>query len=198
MFTAQKTTLAQQDNTLQAPSTDPNTEFEENSISDVEKSREKDVANSRTNDRIKATENKVTTLEEQTKEKRRKILEENRRNGSNFEEECNVELSREALVLENQITIKVGDRKTRVDAIGVVLDEDGNYVLQIFEYKSSEKAPLTKNQRDLLPKIAKQGGIIVGNGKGVFKAGMIIPPGTEVKVIRRSQGGMKYVSDRFG
>jgi len=59
-FTPKTATLAQQDNTLQTSFSDPNTEFEENSISDVEKSREKDVDISRTYDRIKA-ENDVIT-----------------------------------------------------------------------------------------------------------------------------------------
>lgn len=76
-----------------------------------------------------------------------------------------------------QITIKTSSGvKTRVDAIG--LDTNGNVVIQ--EYKSS----LTNNQARAFQEIFENGGVVVGNGKGIFTRGYQIPAGTEVKIVR--------------
>lgn len=54
----------------------------------------------------------------------------------------------------------------------------------IEEYKSSATAPLTSNQRDGFVELLESGGIIVGEGKGIFINGVEIPPGTAVKIVR--------------
>lgn len=80
-----------------------------------------------------------------------------------------------------QMTIKTSSGvKTRVDAIG--LDTNGNVVIQ--EYKSSLTAPLTNNQARAFQEIFENGGVVVGNGKGIFTRGYQIPAGTEVKIVR--------------
>ncbi|MFV0380738.1 MAG: hypothetical protein ACK5KR_00665 [Breznakia sp.] len=58
----------------------------------------------------------------------------------------------------------------------------GGLIIQ--EYKSSVKAPLTTNQELGFPQIKDSGGLVFGKGKGVFKGGFEIPPGTIIKVIR--------------
>lgn len=59
---------------------------------------------------------------------------------------------------------------------------NGNVVIQ--EYKSSLTAPLTNNQARAFPEIFENGGVVVGNGKGIFTGGYQIPAGTEVKIVR--------------
>ena len=92
----------------------------------------------------------------------------------------------------------MGSVKIRVDAIGYVRDADGKYSLQILEFKSSETARLTKNQEKAFSTFSKYGGIVVGKGKGIFKRGKIIRPDTKISIIRGTEGGNYYVSDRFG
>ena len=62
------------------------------------------------------------------------------------------------------------------------LDTNGNVVIQ--EYKSSLTAPLTNNQARAFQEIFENGGVVVGNGKGIFTRGYQIPAGTEVKIVR--------------
>ena len=85
---------------------------------------------------------------------------------------------------EEQITIKTtSGRRTRVDAIG--LDSQGNVV--IYEYKSSQTAKLSPNQEKAFDEIFKNGGTVVGKGKGIFSGkngGYTIKPGTKVKIVR--------------
>ena len=55
----------------------------------------------------------------------------------------------------------------------------------IQEYKSSATAPLTENQLEAFELISKgSNGTVVGKGKGIFKGGFEIPPGTNIEVIR--------------
>ena len=86
----------------------------------------------------------------------------------------------------------------RVDAIGVFTDENGNDTMQILEFKSSETAPLTRNQAKVFSTIQTEGGVVVGAGKGFFHGGKLIPAGTPVKIIRKTQGGNLYVDSRSG
>ncbi|MBQ6945895.1 MAG: hypothetical protein IJN43_16475 [Ruminococcus sp.] len=116
---------------------------------------------------------------------KQQILDENRKKGANFEKQKIDELSEKLDQIFGQVTIKVkidNDKyiKTRVDAID--LDKKGNVV--IYEFKSSPTAPLTQNQKKAFPILQKDGGVIVGKGKGeIFKGGVVISP-TEVEVIR--------------
>jgi hypothetical protein len=87
---------------------------------------------------------------------------------------------------QEQITIKTSDgTKIRVDAIG----EDpvtGNVVIN--EFKSSQTAPLTSNQKIGFPELETGGGTVVGNGKGTFTGGYNIPAGTKVEIVRPPLG----------
>lgn len=85
----------------------------------------------------------------------------------------------------SEVTIELDDgTRIRVDAIAV--DENGNIVIE--EYKSSTSAPLTKNQKHAYiddSGIMQFGGKVVGGkGVGTFGEGIVIEPGTIVKVIR--------------
>ncbi|GAB2022757.1 hypothetical protein RyT2_18310 [Pseudolactococcus yaeyamensis] len=81
-----------------------------------------------------------------------------------------------------QITIKTNKEnvKIRVDAIGV--DKNTGKVV-INEFKSSNTAPLTPNQKIGFPDLELNGGQVVGKGKGAFTGGVEIPPVT-VEIIR--------------
>jgi hypothetical protein len=96
-----------------------------------------------------------------------------------------------------EITILTSKGKVRVDAIGYVTDENGDYFIRIAEFKSSETAPLTKNQQAAFPAIVESGGVVVGNGKGEFTGGTIIPPGTIIEIVRGTAEGDWYVSYRY-
>jgi hypothetical protein len=56
-------------------------------------------------------------------------------------------------------------------------------MINLTEAKSSSTASLTTNQQKAFPQLAESGGIVVGQGKGVFTGGTIIPP-TEVTIVR--------------
>lgn len=53
----------------------------------------------------------------------------------------------------------------------------------INEFKSSNTAPLTPNQKIGFPNLKLNGGQVVGKGKRVFTGGVEIPPVT-VEIIR--------------
>lgn len=69
--------------------------------------------------------------------------------------------------------------KIRLDMIGK--DKNGN--ITCIECKSSDKAPLTPNQKVGFPDLEKNGGTIIGDGKPGFEGGTKIPP-TKVEVAR--------------
>lgn len=62
----------------------------------------------------------------------------------------------------------------RVDFLGL----DSNNVASGFEAKAGDTAPDTANQAQGYPNIAQYGGVIGGNGGGLFQVGDILPPGT--------------------
>ena len=110
-----------------------------------------------------------------------------RNQGRQYELEKLEEFKKIARDVEEQITIDVVNSKgeivrTRVDAIGYD-KKTGELLIQ--EYKSSATAPLTENQLEAFELIRKgSNGTVVGKGKGIFKGGFEIPPGTNIKVIR--------------
>ncbi|WP_279083804.1 hypothetical protein [Gilliamella apis] len=63
-------------------------------------------------------------------------------------------------------------------------DEQRNIIY--IECKSSQTAPLTKNQKVGFPELEKSGGVIVGEGKPWFEGGRIIPP-TKVEIIKPNE-----------
>ena len=142
-------------------------------ITDVTKTLD-DVTDSTRN-----IENVVGEVKSKTKAE---ILAENREKGRAFELEKLNEFKQTANNVEEQITIVTNDgTKIKIDAIGYD-SSTGKLILR--EYKSSETAPLTKNQIKGFPELKDNGGVVVGKGKGIFKAGVEIPPGTIVEIIR--------------
>ena len=110
-----------------------------------------------------------------------------RNQGRQYELERLEEFKEIARDVEEQITIDVVDSKgkivrTRVDAMGYD-KKTGELLIQ--EYKSSATAPLTPNQKEAF-KLIKDGANarVVGKGKGIFRGGFEIPPGTEIPVFR--------------
>ena len=59
---------------------------------------------------------------------------------------------------------------------------NGNVVIN--EFKTSVTAPLTPNQKIAFSEIMENGGVVVGNGKGIFTGGYQIPAGTPINIIR--------------
>ena len=109
-------------------------------------------------------------------------LKQNKINGRDFEIESLEVMKAKADNVVEQITVKSKSKtKTRLDAIGK--DKDTGEIL-IEEYKSSQTAPLTKNQEKAYPEIEKDGAIVVGKGKPPFIGGTKIPP-TKIKIIRK-------------
>ena len=110
-----------------------------------------------------------------------------RNQGRQYELERLEDFKKIATDVEEQITIDVeapdGEIvRTRVDAMGYD-KETGQLLIQ--EYKSSATAPLTQNQKKAF-QLIKDGATahVVGKGKGIFKGGFEIPPGTEIPVFR--------------
>ena len=110
-----------------------------------------------------------------------------RNQGRQYELERLEDFKKIATDVEEQITIDVETPdgeivRTRVDAMGYD-KETGQLLIQ--EYKSSVSAPLTPNQEKAF-QLIKDGANahVVGKGKGVFRGGFEIPPGTKIPVIR--------------
>lgn len=81
-----------------------------------------------------------------------------------------------------QITVKTSDgTRTRLD----IMTKDSAGTIGCVECKSSDTAPLTKNQAAAFPQIEAEGGIIVGKGKPGFEGGTVLPP-TKVEIVRPS------------
>jgi RHS repeat-associated protein len=70
--------------------------------------------------------------------------------------------------------------KTRIDIAG---RDATTGAVQLTEAKSSQTAPLTKNQAAAFPEIQQTGATVVGKGKPGFPGGLQIPP-TTVNVVR--------------
>lgn len=79
-----------------------------------------------------------------------------------------------------EVTVKTDSGvRTRIDMMG--RNADGE--ISCVECKSSEIAPLTKNQKKAFPEIEKTGATVVGKGKPGFPGGTTIPS-TRVEIIR--------------
>lgn len=112
------------------------------------------------------------------KEQKRKILEENKARGKEFQNTEYEKFKQQYAKSSYEITI-VDDRgvKTRVDAIGI--DDDGRVI--IYEYKSSDTATLTDKQDSVFSELINNKGVekVVGKGDeikggGYFKNGFVI------------------------
>lgn len=107
-------------------------------------------------------------------------LAKNREQGKAFEESSFKEFSKTKPEAAREITVKTDTGvRTRIDMMG--RDADGT--VSCVECKSSETAPLTRNQKLGFPEIEKTGATVVGKGKPGFPGGTKIPP-TRVDIIR--------------
>jgi|GEM_PF-806099 len=107
-------------------------------------------------------------------------LEKNRKQGKAFEDAKYDELRQTQPELGREVTIKTqSGTRARLDLLG--RDADGK--LSCIECKSSDTAPLTKNQKIAFPEIEESGAIVIGKGKPGFPGGTEIPP-TKVEIIR--------------
>ncbi len=137
--------------------------------------------------------NNTTNAQNLLKQKKREILAQNRKKGKLFEIEKFKEFSSQYTNAQEQVTIVVyGENDTKItiraDAIG--FDAEGNIV--IAEFKSSETAPFTDNQKKAFKIIKERGGMIVTKQKGIFKHGMEISAGISIKIVRPG-GVTEYV-----
>ncbi|MFF2088872.1 hypothetical protein ACFVVF_00005, partial [Paenibacillus sp. NPDC058174] len=104
-----------------------------------------------------------------------------REQGEVFSDESFAKFSQKYENAQKEITIVTNDgTKIRVDAIAT--DAHGNVIIQ--EYKSSGSAPFTPNQNKGFPELKNSGGSVVGEGKGDFTEGYVIPSGTGVQIVR--------------
>ncbi len=108
-------------------------------------------------------------------------IERNAANGAAFEQQVGSSLAKAGdTKIAPQITIKAENGvKTRLDFVST--NKSGKIVLT--DAKSSSTAPLTVNQKAAYPSIAKDGGVVVGNGKPAYPGGTKIPP-TQVNIVR--------------
>ncbi|MFJ7798586.1 S-type pyocin domain-containing protein [Pseudomonas sp. NPDC096950] len=107
-------------------------------------------------------------------------LEKNKAAGAAYEEEAYDKFSKNMEESGQQITVKTQSGiRTRLDMIG----RDSTGEISCVECKSSETAPLTRNQRSGFREIEQSGGTIVGKGKPGFPGGTTLPP-TRVEISR--------------
>ena len=107
-------------------------------------------------------------------------LEKNKQKGKAFEEASYDEFSKTKPDAVREVTVKTDSGvRTRIDMMG--RDADGK--ISCVECKSSETAPLTRNQKLGFPEIEKTGATVVGKGKPGFPGGTTIPP-TRVDILR--------------
>jgi RHS repeat-associated protein len=108
-------------------------------------------------------------------------LSKNVKQGAKFEKKVEKVISKTDTDVAKQITVKTkSGTKTRLDFVS---KSKKTGKTKLTEAKSSQKAKLTKNQKKAFPEIAKDGGTVVGKGKGKFPGGTKIPP-TKVDIIR--------------
>ncbi|AJO77111.1 S-type pyocin domain-containing protein [Pseudomonas sp. MRSN 12121] len=107
-------------------------------------------------------------------------LENNKKQGKAFEDASYDKYSETRPEAVREVTVKTDSGvKTRIDMMG--RDTDGE--ISCVECKSSDTAPLTKNQKAAFPEIEKTGATVVGKGKPGFPGGTKIPP-TRIEILR--------------
>lgn len=107
-------------------------------------------------------------------------LEKNKEKGKAFEDYKERELRETTPEVGREVTAKTKSGvRTRFDMLG--RDADGN--ISCIECKSSNTAPLTRNQKLAYPEIEESGAVVVGKGKPGFPGGTVIPP-TRVEIVR--------------
>ncbi|MHC8400513.1 S-type pyocin domain-containing protein [Pseudomonas sp. MDT1-17] len=107
-------------------------------------------------------------------------LDKNKKQGKDFEDTTYEEFSQKQGQSGREVTVKTeSGTRTRLDMLGRNTDGD----ITCVECKSSETAPLTKNQKSAFPEIERSGATVVGKGKPGFPGGTQIPP-TKVEIVR--------------
>jgi filamentous hemagglutinin len=107
-------------------------------------------------------------------------VQQNYQQGKQYEQTKYDEFSSTQEKSAREVTLETENgTKIRLDMIGK--DKNGN--ITCIECKSSDKAPLTHNQKVGFPDLEKNGGTIIGDGKPGFEGGTKIPP-TKVEVVR--------------
>lgn len=124
-----------------------------------------------------------TSLTKSEWQKKVETLEKNKASSADFKATQTEEFNKVATNVEKRITIATnmdGEiKKVRVDAIGF----DKNGKIHIQDYTSSDK--LKPTRQAILENISKDGGTIVGKGKGDFSGGVEIPKGTRIDIISK-------------
>ncbi|MGD7247917.1 hypothetical protein ACQCRE_24655, partial [Ralstonia pseudosolanacearum] len=111
-------------------------------------------------------------------------IQQNKAKGDAFENSVAKSYQDQYPEVGQQVTIRTGDgTRTRLDILA--RDQDGKIICA--ECKSSDTAPLTRNQKSGFPQIEETGGVIVGKGKPGFEGGTVIPP-TKVDIVRPPSG----------
>lgn len=124
-------------------------------------------------------------------------IRENAAQGRAFEDKAFPIVTENLEHARQQVTIETTNgTRIKVDSIGIEHNPvTGENTIHIHEFKSSESAHPSKNQKEGFLNLLQEGGIVKSHIKGpVFQRGFEIPPGIEVKVIRPSdlagfQGG---------
>ncbi|KAF1028627.1 MAG: hypothetical protein GAK37_02149 [Pseudomonas sp.] len=107
-------------------------------------------------------------------------LEKNKQQGKDFEDEYYGVYSVDRNQHGREVTVKTqSGTRVRVDMLGL----DAKGTLSCIECKSSDTAPLTRNQKIAFPEIEDSGAVVVGKGKPGFPGGTVIPP-TKVQIVR--------------
>ncbi len=128
------------------------------------------------------------------RKKRSEQLKKNREQGRTYAQKEFSEQKKVLGDLADEITIVTNEgTRFRADAMGT---DPATGEIVILEFKSSQTAPLTKNQEDGFWELYKSGGKVVGKGKGKFHGGMKIPSGIVVDILRpqKKEGGENYVN----
>ncbi|MFA0813342.1 RHS repeat domain-containing protein, partial [Microbulbifer epialgicus] len=124
----------------------------------------------------------TTDIGSQAQRSKQEVLRENASKGADYERKAFAEDKQNMPNAEQQITVKTNGEgvRLRLDCVGNCAKTGET---KVKEYKSSETAPLTKNQKSGFPDMQKNGATVVGKGKGDFKGGTKIPP-TKAEVQR--------------
>ena len=137
-----------------------------------------------TND-VSAQETESAYKYPQWYEKKKRQLQKNKKQGVAYENRIALQFKLTHLNSQKQITIKTSNgTRIRVDFIGY---DPKTRKIVIEEAKSSSMARFTKNQIRGFPNLIKEGGVVVGKGKGKFKGGTVIPPQTDIFVRRPNE-----------
>ena len=122
--------------------------------------------------------------------KKAETVTKNQENGKKFEKEQFSDLKEAHPEAETQVPVKPMDSNGNAMRNGenyldcIALDSDGNHFIE--EYKASQTAPYTSNQKanGFDTGALNKDLVVTGEGGGVFKPVDVIPEGTPINTIR--------------